>query len=248
MTTETTTATTGRTIAFRVLAVLGAVFLGGATVVFLVVSFLDEEQEIHLLHNWASVAIFVPLVVVPLLAAMRDPEGSATSFRVALAASAGVVVADAIGGSVASSLITLVVTLALLLLHPARTEVLRLGALDVPLLGLVAIAVIPAVAYGLDQADLQATRPDSDPHVEFNHYAAMADGAFGYMLAGAAAAFRGRGDRLARWLVGLGGAALAASFLAYPDHVSAIDAAWAAAALVVAVLYLAVAEIVARRT
>ena len=45
----------------------------------------------------------------------------------------------------------------------------------------------------------------------FEHHAPTASGAVGLVLAGAVAAFGGRGDRLARWLVGLGGAALAAS-------------------------------------
>jgi hypothetical protein len=47
--------------------------------------------------------------------------------------------------------------------------------------------------------------------------------------------------------VGLGGAALAASFLAYPDHASAIDRRWAVAVLAISVVYLAAAEIRARR-
>jgi hypothetical protein len=137
--------------------------------------------------------------------------------------------------------------LALLWFHPARADVLRLGALDVPLLALVVVTAIPAVSYGLGQADLQASRPVEDPHVELEHYAGMAGAAFAFVLAGAVAAFDGPGARIARWLVGLGGAALAASFLAYPDHASAIDTAWAVGVFAISVVYVAVAEIRSRR-
>jgi hypothetical protein len=241
------TVSRGRLVAFRVIAIIGAVFLGGVTVAFLVLTFVDDEQEIHALHNVAGAAIYIPLFVVPLVAAVRDPLGSVAAFRIALAASVAVVVTGVIGGTIASALITFVVVLVLLWLHPARNEVLRLGALDVPLLAIVAVAAIPAVVYGLGEADLQANRPTSDPHAQFEHYAGMAAGAVGLILAGATAAFGGPGERLARWLVGLGGAALATSFLVYPDHVSAIDRGWAAAALVLSVLYLAAAEVDAGR-
>jgi hypothetical protein len=178
---------------------------------------------------------------------MRDPAGTVALFRLAVVGSIAVVVAGAIGGTITSVVITFVVVLALVWLHPVRADVLRLGALDVPLLAIVVVAAIPAVAYGLGQADLQATRPAEDPHVELEHYAGMAGAAFAFVLAGAVAAFDGPAVRIARWLVGLGGAALAASFLAYPDHVSAIDRQWAVAVLAISVVYLAVAEIRARR-
>jgi len=244
----TATARGGRATAFRVLAILGALFLGGFGLAFAILTIAgNEDQQIHALHNVATAAVYLPLFVVPLVAAVRDPAGSATSFRIAVAASIAVVVIGAIGGTIVSALITFVVVMLLLWLHPARDEVLRFGGLDVPLLAIVAVAAIPAVVYGLDQAALQADRPASDPHKEFEHYAAMASGALGLVLAGAVAAFGGRGDRLARWLVGLGGTALAASFLGYRDKVSTVDATWAVAALVASVLYIVVAELRSRR-
>jgi hypothetical protein len=234
--------------AFRVLAGVGAVFLGGFTLFFATATWAGvDDQQVHALHNTAGVAVYLPLFVLPLIAAIRDPAGTVALFRVAVAASIAVAVAGVIGGTILSASITLVVVLLLLWLHPSRDDVLRLGAVDVPLVALAAVAAVPSVAYGLDQADLQASRPASDPHVAFEHYAGMAGAAFAFALAGAVAAFSGRADRVARWLVGLGGAALAVTFLAYPDHASAIDGTWAAAALVVSVLYLAIAEIRARR-
>jgi hypothetical protein len=244
----TSTAPKGRVTAFRVLAILGAVFLGGFSLFFAIATIAgSEDQQIHALHNVATAAIYVPLFVVPLLLAVRDPAGSAASFRIAIAGSIVVVIIGVIGGTLVSSLITFIVVMLLLWLHPARDEVLRFGALDVPLLAIVAVAAVPAVAYGLDQASLQADRPIEDPHKEFEHYAAMASGSIGLVVAGAVAAFGGRGERIARWLVGLGGAALSASFLAYPDHVSTVDASWAVAGLVGSVLYVAVGELRSRR-
>ena len=240
--------TRGKLTAFRVLAGIGAVFLGGYTLFFAIATWAGaDDQQIHALHNSAGVAVYLPLFVVPLIAAIRDPGGTVALFRLAVSASIAVVVAGAIGGTIISVVVTFVIVLALLWLHPARADVLRLGGLDVPLLALVVVAAIPAVVYGLGQADLQATRPVGDPHVEFEHYAGMAGAAFAFVLSGAVAAFDGRGARIARWLVGLGGAALAASFLAYPDHASAIDREWAVAVLAISVVYLAVAEIRARR-
>jgi hypothetical protein len=238
----------GKLTAFRVLAGIGAVFLGGFTLFFAIATWVGaDDQQIHALHNSVGVAVYLPLFVVPLVAAIRDPGGTVALFRLAVVGSIAVVVAGVIGGTIISVVVTFVVVLALLWLHPARADVLRLGALDVPLLAIVAIAAIPGVAYGLDQADLQASRPAEDPHVPLEHYAGMAGAAFGFVLAGAVAAFDGRGARIARWLVGLGGAALAALFLAYPDHASAIDREWAVAVLAISVVYVAVAEIRARR-
>ena len=242
-----TRGSTGGT-AFRVLAGIGAVFLGGFTLFFAIATWAGaDDQQVHALHNTAGVAVYLPLFVLPLIAAIRDPVGTVALFRVSVAASIAVVVAGVIGGTILSASITFAVVLLLLWLHPARHDVVRLGRPDVALLALVAVAAIPAVAYGLDQAALQADRPTTDPHKEFEHYAAMAAAAAGFVLAGAVAAFSGRGDRIARWLVGLGGAALAVTFLAYPDHASAIDGPWAMAALVASVLYLALTEIRARR-
>ncbi len=116
-----------------------------------------------------------------------------------------------------------------------------------PLLALPFVAAIPAVMYGLEQADLQATRPTSDPHAEFEHYGGMAAAAFSFVAAGAIAAFRGQGVRIARWLVGIGAAFIGAAFLAYPDHTSAIASGWAVALLVLGVVYTAVGELLARR-
>ena len=249
MSDRTTAARRSRHTAFRVLAIIGAVFLGGFALFFAIATIAgSEDQQVHALHNVATVAVYLPLLVVPLVAAVRDPVGSAAVFRIAVACSVVVVVVGAIGGTLATSLITFVIMMLLLWLHPARDEVLRFGELDVPLLAIVVVAAVPVAAYGLDQAGLQADRPAEDPHKRFEHYAAMASATIGVLFAGVVAAFGGRGDRLARWLVGLGGAALAASFLAYPDHASAVDVSWAVAGLVLSVLYIAVAEIRSRRS
>ena len=244
----TATTRSAKVTAFRIGAILGALSLGGFSLAFAILTLAGtDDQQIHALHNVATAAIYLPLFVVPLVAAVRDPAGSAASFRIAVGGSIAIVVVGAIGGTIVTALITFVVVMLLLWLHPARDEVLRFGDPDVPLLALVAVAAIPGIVYGLDQAALQADRPASDPHGRIEHYAAMAAGSIGLVLAAAVAAFRGRGDRVARWLVGLGGAALAASFLAYPDHVSAVDGTWAVAAFAVSVLYIVVAEIRARR-
>jgi hypothetical protein len=243
----TRTASGGRGTAFRVLAVIGGLVLTGFSALFLVLTFTDPEQEIHALHNTVGFSSYAVLMGIPLFVVARDPSGTIAVFRVVLAAALAALVAGVLGQAVESSAITALVTALLLVLHPARADVLRLGTPDVALLAVPVVATVPSVVYGLGQADLQASRPESDPHAEFEHYAGMATAAFAFVLAGAAAAFGGPAARLARWFVGIGAALTAALFLAYPEHVGAVDPAWAVAGLALAVVYLTVGEISARR-
>ena len=78
-----------------------------------------------------------------------------------------------------------------------------------------------------------------DAHTEMLHYAGMAVAYLSFVLAGLVAAFPGRAVRTARVLIGLGGAALTITQLAKPDALGSVDAVWAAAGLVVSVVYLA---------
>ncbi len=104
----TPTGSRGRSIAFRVLAGLGAFALLGFGVLFLVLTFVDDEQDIHALHNVAGFAYTVPLMAIPLILAGKDPLGTVASFRVVLAASVATGVAGVIGGTMESAVFTLV--------------------------------------------------------------------------------------------------------------------------------------------
>ena len=136
-------------------------------------------------------------------------------------------------------LILPIVVVVLLALAPDRAEVFRLGSPALILLALTFIAAIPLVIEALDQADLQGGHTTGDAHIEMLHYAGMAVAYLSFVLAGFIAAFPGRAVRTARVLVGLGGAVLTITQLAKPDALGSVDAVWAAAGLVVSVVYLA---------
>jgi len=230
-----------------VLAIVGGILLAGYPAFFFVLSFLDDEQVIHTLHNAVALTSYGLLMGIPLLLVARDPLGTVALFRVVLAGAVAALVAGVLGVTVGSAATTTLVAVALVWLHPARRDVFRLSAPDLPLLAIAMVAAAPSVLYGLDQAGLQAGRPVGDPHKSFEHYAGMATAGFAFVLAAVAAAFGGPGERLARRVVGVAGSLTAVAFLAFRDHVGAVDTVWPAAGLVLAVSYLVVTEIGARR-
>ena len=236
-------------LAFRIVAGVFGVFTLGTSIPFAIGSFVDESQDIHLIHNLSGAAVYGAILGVGLIAlAVRPEDNVAVLQGVALAA-----VGALIGGLLAGDLIegfwfiVPVVILILIALYPARAALGRVGIINLGLLVLVAAAAIPLIAYALTQASLQANGSPLDPHVDAHHYGGQAVGSLMVLLFAVASALGATGWRLAAWLVGTSMATIALGSLAYADHVSALDTSWAWLALAWAVAYVGVAEAAARR-
>jgi hypothetical protein len=254
-----TTATaerSGTRVAFRIVAGILGVAGIVLSVPFAIISFVDEAEGIHRVHNLAGVALFGLLLGVALLACVRRPEDALAPFRVAAASGlagglAGLLSRDFVSGVWFTGPLGVLVLWAL---HPARREVVRPRGIDLATLALGVIAVVPAVTFALAQAELQRNGGPSDVHWEFHHYSGMAAAALALPLCAFAASVRGSGRRLAAWLVGLAGVLLGGASVVLSDHLGAFDTppstfplwGWLAVAWGIGVIAIAEAEF--RRT
>lgn len=230
--------------AFRIVAGVLGVAVIGLSLPFAITSFTDDAESIHRLHFVAGVFASGLLLGGSLLICAWRPQ-SIGPFWVAVATGVASTIAGLISGDFISGLwftapISLVVLIAL---HPARSSLLKIDGIEVvtTLLGLVAL--VPAVAFALTQAELQRNGFVSDPHVEFHHYSGMASYALSLPLAAFAAALLVPGRRIAGWIVGVTGAGLGLASLLLSDYPGAFRPTWAWLTLAWGVALVAVAEL-----
>jgi len=239
----------GRLIAFRVLSVIAAV-LGLTGLIFVYTSFTDAGEKIHRVHNLAQLWVLVAFMTIPLLAGLKEPRSAVSPFRLFLALSLAMIAGGLIGGDLVDSgyLIMPIIAAILLALHPARAEVWRCTKGNVTMLLLGALALIPAFTYALGQGDLQKVPPlGMEIHAEFHHFSGMAYVMLSLGLAAIAAAFPGRGQRLAVWLTGLSAVLLGATDLAFAGYVGSLNTMWAWVLILGGAVFILVGEMVIGR-
>ena len=231
--------------AFRIVAGVLGVAVIGLSLPFAITSFTDDAESIHRLHFLAGVLASGLLLGGSLLICARRPESMIGPFWVAVASGVASTLAGVVSGDFVSGLwFTAPIALAILIaLHPARSSLLRIEGIDVATAFLALVAVVPAVAFALTQAELQRNGFVSDPHVEFHHYSGMASYALSLPLAAFAAALRVPGRRIAGWIVGVTGAGLGLASLLLSDHPGAFRPAWAWLTLAWGVALVAVAQL-----
>jgi hypothetical protein len=230
--------------AFRIVAGVLGVAVIGLSLPFSITSFIDDAESIHRLHFLAGVVASGLLLGGSLLICAWRPESTIGPFWVAVATGvastiAGLISADFISGLWFTAPISLVILIAL---HPARSSLLRIDRIDVATAFLGLVALVPAIAYALTQAELQRNGQTSDPHVDFHHYSGMASYALALPLAAFAASLRVPGRPIAVWIVGVTGAGLGLASLLLSDYVGAFDPVWAWLALVWGVVVVAVGQ------
>jgi multisubunit Na+/H+ antiporter MnhG subunit len=210
----------GTRMAFQIVA--GILGLAGVALSapFAVISFVDDTESIHRLHNLAFTGLYGILLGVALFACAWRPEDNVSAFFVAVAsgiagAVAGLASGDFVSGVWYSGLISIVVLWAL---HPLRRELFRASGVDLPTALLSLVALVPAIAWLLTQSDLQQTGRAADPHWEFHHYSGMAAVALALPLCGLAASLRESGRRLGAWLVGVSAILVGAGSLALSGY------------------------------
>jgi hypothetical protein len=230
--------------AFRIVAGVLGVGVIGLSLPFAITSLTDDAESIHRLHFVAGVFASGLLLGGSLLICAWRPE-SIGPFWVAVATGVSSTIAGLISGDFISGLwftapISLVILIAL---HPARSSLLRIDGLDVATVFLGLVALVPAVAFALTQAELQRNGFVSDPHVEFHHYSGMASYALSLPLAAFAAALRVPGRRIGGWIVGVTGAGLGLASVLLSDYPGAFEPVWAWLTLAWGVALVAVAEL-----
>lgn len=214
--------------AFRIVTTVVGVAAIGLNLPFAVGSFFDDAEAIHRFHFAAGVFASALLLGGSLLLCAVRPE-SIGPFWVAIASGIASAIAGLASGDFISGVwfMAPIVIIVLIALHPARSSLLRIEGIEIPTAILSLVALVPAIAYFLAQAELQRNGFQSDPHVEFHHYSGMASYALTVPLAGFAASLRVPGRRVAGWIVGLTTIGLGVSSLALSDHVGAFEPVWA---------------------
>ena len=231
--------------AFRIVAGVLGVAVIGLSLPFAITSFTDDAESIHRLHFLAGVFASGLLLGGSLLICARRPESMIGPFWVAVASGVASTLAGVVSGDFVSGLwFTAPIALAILIsLHPARSSLLRIEGIDVATAFLALVAVVPAVAFALTQAELQRNGFVSDPHVEFHHYSGMASYALSMPLAAFAAALRVPGRRIGVWIVGVTAAGLGLASLLLSDYPGAFRPAWAWLTLAWGIALVAVAQL-----
>ena len=231
--------------AFRIVAGVLGVAVIVLNLPFAITSFTDDAESIHRLHFLAGVLASGLLLGGSLLICARRPESMIGPFWVAVASGVASTLAGVVSGDFVSGLwFTAPIALAILIaLHPARSSLLRIEGIDVATAFLALVAVVPAVAFALTQAELQRNGFVSDPHVEFHHYSGMASYALSMPLAAFAAALRVPGRWIAVWIVGVTAAGLGLASLLLSDYPGAFRPAWAWLTLAWGVALVAVAQL-----
>ena len=235
------------TRAFRIVAGVVGILLTLLQLFFVGASLAEVGgQEIHVVHNLMGLATTTVLVSVPLLLLAWRPHQVAV-LRLVVAGGIASFLGGLLSGVLPFLLIAVALPIVFLLLSPDRRDVFRFGPPVVALLAIAVVGAVPGVMEAAAQGDLQGGMTQGDEHISQLHYAGMSVGYLTLILAAAWSAFPGRAARTARDLTGLAGAVLAVSFLAYPDAIGPPDTIWAIALLVLSVVYVAIAEITARR-
>jgi hypothetical protein len=234
--------------AFQIVAGILGVATIGLSLPFAIGSLFSETDAIHRFHFVSGTVGYGLLLGISLLLCAWRPEAIGP-FWVAVSAGvaatlAGIVSGDFISGVWFPAPIAIVV---LLLLHPARPALFDIAGLDIARAGLAAVALVPASAYALTQAELQRNGVPADPHVDFHHYSGMAAYVFAVPLAAFAGSLLVPGRRIAVWIVGVAAAGLAVSSLLLSTYTSAFDPFWAWLLLAWAFVYVGEEEFVARR-
>ena len=235
--------------AFRIVAGVLGVAVIGLSLPFAVGTFFSDPDQIHRLHGVAGVFASGLLLGGSLLVCASKPESMIGPFWVAVASGVASTLAGVVSGDfVSGGWFTAPIAVAMLIaLHPARSALLRIEGIDVPTAFLALVAVGPAVAFALTQAELQRNGFVSDPHVEFHHYSGMATYALSLPLAAFAAALRLPGRTIAGWIVGVTGAGLGLVSLALSDYPGAFDPLWSWLTLGWGLAIIAVARLGGRR-
>jgi hypothetical protein len=249
-----------RNLALRIVSALfGVAALGGLFGIGLVVGWFDTgEGGIHRVHDLGFGVLFGIVVAGAFFLLTLRPVGKHSVVLQVVAVAVGVAVAALASGDpgyLVLSAALLAATAIVLVLYPARREVLRPRAdLSRTLLTLVLIGSVPLLWYGLTAARLQRTGSVGDPHVAMSHWTTMASVAFGLIAVGALASLRVSGWRFTAWCGGLALSVYGVAsivFAHFPGsgvpYAGSEGVGWGVAALIGGLAFIAAAELEARR-
>ncbi|GGC62765.1 hypothetical protein [Haloferax sulfurifontis] len=196
------------------------------------------EHRLHLMVIAANVWI----LILGVASQLYRPLKRVALMQVAFAVTTLVLVGTVVGGGPVEEVVPFFVLTGLMMLfHPAGRDVVSVGDDYSPaLLGLVAVAALPVLAFAGNQFGLQAT---GDVHAVAGHYMEMAAMAIGLLLLGLVAAAGAPGHRVVAWLTGGLAVYFGAVSLAFPTQVSSVGTMWAIALVAWGLAFVAASEL-----
>ena len=232
-----------RTRATRVIAGFmagSAVLFGIFTAIFGIVA---ESQLIHAFHNVVVASLLLVLSAPPALAIARNPNNSLAPLMTLTALSAAAVTTMAASLTIDPFTLPFVIfTGVLWTLRPSDSPPTSNG--EPPswaLFALVAVGVVPLLAYALGQAELQRTLADND-HSRFFHWVEASFYAAGILTFALLSALRPFTYRMAAWSAGIGATIFGSASLLLNGHASAVALPWPWLAIVGGIAFIGVAE------
>jgi hypothetical protein len=236
------------TLGVFVLGVVGGAGIEQATWLFTMWGGGGSELATHEIHMMGhSIIMWAALAAAAMM--VRRPAQQIGALWV-LALTAGLpLVAVLAYGSLPPEIVPVVAVIIVLAVvvfaaHPApmRDKFRPTAGASPLLLGLVALAAIPLLAYAVGQLRLQLGGVAGDEHFEFGHYLAMAAYTIGFLLIGGAAALKLRGYRFAGYVAAAYVGWLGLASLVIPRFVesraaSPVSRGWALLAVAWAVVF-----------
>jgi len=122
------------------------------------------------------------------------------------------------------------IAVVLIVPHPARPLLFRMGRTATPLV--LAAAAVPAVWFALSNASLQRNGLPMDPHIEMHRWTGMAAFALTMVLVAVVAGLGGPNRRPVAMVGGLVGAFFGVMSLIYSRYPGAVSTPWAIACIV----------------
>lgn len=240
---------------FTVLATLGASGLFALMVLIMqfqpgfmgMAHFTEHHHRVHDL----TFSFLLGTAIVGLLAQLRAPLRNVAGQLMALIPFVSLTLIVAVTNTAVLSIPWMVVgafTLLATTLHPAGRGLLKsfnLSRVDRAMLGLLAIAAIPLLAWAATNIGLQ--RSAADDHAALGHYGFLAAFSLTVIGVGLLASLRLDGWRLAAWVAGVLLALAGLASLVFADVASSLETVWALAAIAWGISFVAAAELSDRR-
>jgi len=188
------------------------------------------------------------VITAGILVQVRAPERKAAGVQQAVLGILALLVSAPITSdpqNLVPGIVLLAAVGVLVILHPARGELIRPGSgFSAPLASIIVLAATPIVGYVLSMA-AQARDLVGPPH-HIQRLSTMAAMAIAIILVGLLAAFRTSGWRISAWSAGAAAAVFGLGSVAFPAHMGSAGQGWGAVAAGSGALFIVLAELEAR--
>jgi hypothetical protein len=225
-----------------------AVGIGFFGVTSLVLAWLGGDDPAIPVTELGYGALVGIIITTGILVQVRAPERKTAGVQQAVLGILALLVSAPITSdpqNLVPGIVLLAAVGVLVILHPARGELIRPGSgFSAPLASIVVLAATPMVGYVLSMA-AQARDLVGPPH-HIQRLSTMAAMAIAIILVALLAAFRTSGWRIPAWSAGAAAVVFGLASIAFPAHMGSAGRGWGAVAVGGGALFVVVAELEAR--